>query len=48
VGLHTEQKLFVTTDMVAMYADIGILLANNQRQHRTLHNQKGVQPYALR
>ena len=27
--------------------EIGILLPNNQRQHRTLHIQKGVLPYAL-
>ena len=27
---------------------IGILLPNNQRQHRTLHIQKDVLPYALR
>ena len=27
--------------------DIGILLPNNQRQHRTLHIQKDVLPYAL-
>ena len=26
---------------------IGILLRNNQRQHRTLHIQKDVLPYAL-
>ena len=26
---------------------IGILLPNNQRQHRTLHIQKDVLPYAL-
>ena len=28
--------------------EIGILLPNNQRQHRTLHIQKDVLPYALR
>jgi len=28
-------------------AEIGILLPNNQRQHRTLHIQKDVLPYAL-
>jgi len=27
--------------------EIGILLPNNQRQHRTLHLQKDVLPYAL-
>ena len=27
--------------------DIGMLLPNNQRQHRTLHIQKDVLPYAL-
>jgi len=27
---------------------IGVLLPNNQRQHRTLHIQKDVLPYALR
>ena len=27
--------------------EIGILLPNNQRQHRTLHIQKDVLPYAL-
>jgi len=27
--------------------EIGILLPNNQRQHRTLHIQKGMLPYAL-
>jgi len=27
--------------------DIGILLPNNQRQHRTLHIQEDVLPYAL-
>ena len=29
------------------YRDIGILLPNNQRQHRTLHIQKDVLPCAL-
>ena len=28
--------------------EISILLPNNQRQHRTLHDQKDVLPYALR
>jgi len=27
--------------------EIGMLLPNNQRQHRTLHIQKDVLPYAL-
>ena len=27
--------------------EIGILLPNNQRQHRTLHIQRDVLPYAL-
>ena len=27
--------------------DVGVLLPNNQRQHRTLHMQKDVLPYAL-
>jgi len=27
--------------------EIGMLLPNNQRQHRTLYNQKDVLPYAL-
>ena len=27
--------------------EIGILLPNNQRQHRTVHIQKDVLPYAL-
>jgi len=27
--------------------EIGVLLPNNQRQHRTLHIQKGVLPHAL-
>ena len=27
--------------------EIGILLSNNQRQHRTLHIQEDVLPYAL-
>jgi len=27
--------------------EIGVLLPNNQRQHRTLHTQKDVRPYAL-
>jgi len=27
--------------------EIGILLLNNQRQHRTLHIQKDVLPYAF-
>jgi len=27
--------------------EIGILLPNNQRQHRTLHTQKHVLPYSL-
>jgi len=30
-----------------MQREIGILLPNNQRQHRTLHIQKDVLPYAL-
>jgi len=29
------------------FREIGILLPNNQRQHRTLHIQKDVLPYAL-
>ena len=29
------------------HSDISILLSNNQRQHRTLHIQKDVLPYAL-
>ena len=28
-------------------SESGILLPNNQRQHRTLHTQKDVLPYAL-
>jgi len=28
-------------------AEIGILLPNNQRDHRTLHAQRDVPPYAL-
>ena len=28
--------------------EIGILFPNNQRQHRTLHIQKDVLPYALK
>jgi len=28
--------------------EIGISLPNNQRQHRSLHIQKDVLPYALR
>ena len=28
--------------------EIGILLPNNKRQHRTLHTQKDVLPYAVR
>jgi len=28
-------------------AEIGILLPNNQRQHRTLHIQQDMLPYAL-
>ena len=31
----------------APYREIGILLPNNRRQHRTLHIQKDVLPYAL-
>ena len=31
----------------ARHPEIGILLPNNQRQHRTLHIQKDVLPYAL-
>ena len=27
--------------------EIGVLLPNNQRQHRTLHIHKDVLPYAL-
>ena len=33
---------------VAYPREIGILLPNDQRQHRTLHIQKYVVPYALR
>ena len=29
------------------YTEIGILLPNNKRQHRTLHIQKDVLPHAL-
>ena len=29
------------------FREIGVLLPNNQRQHRTLHIQKDVLPYAL-
>ena len=28
-------------------SEIGIILPNNQRQHRTMHIQKDVPPYAL-
>jgi hypothetical protein len=27
--------------------EIGVLLLNNQRQHRTMHIQKDVLPYAV-
>jgi len=30
-----------------MGRDFGVLLTNNQRQHRTLHIQKDVLPYAF-
>ena len=30
-----------------LWKEIGILLPNNQRQHRTLHIQTDVLPYAL-
>jgi len=30
-----------------LFREIGILLPNNQRQHRTLYIQKDVLPYAL-
>jgi len=33
--------------ITATFVEIGILLPNNQRQHRTLHIQKDVLPYAL-
>jgi len=33
--------------MAAKTGEIGILLPNKQRQHRTLHTQKDVLPYAL-
>jgi len=29
------------------FQEVGILLPNNQRQHRTLHVPKDVLPYAL-
>ena len=43
-------SLFVSTLVLAsvhhaLFAEIGILLPNNQRQHRTLHIQKDVLPY---
>jgi len=37
----------IAQDKVPTPLEIGILLPNNQRQHRTLHTQKDVLPYAL-
>ena len=33
---------------ISVSGEIGILLPNNQRQHRTWHIQKDVLPYELR
>ena len=33
--------------LVAVGSEIGILLPNNQRKHRTLHIQEDVLPHAL-
>ena len=44
------QNLQVSTDTRnpnSASINIGILLPNNLRQHRTLHSQKDVLPYAL-
>ena len=35
------------TPQAIQSGEIGILLPNNQRQHRTLHIQKDVLPYVL-
>ena len=42
-------KLILTreTRLCFQAREIGILLANNQRQHRTLHIQKDALPYAF-
>ena len=40
-GCLFSKKRFISCE------EIGILLPNNQRQHRTLHTQKDVLPYAL-
>ena len=37
----------VTVANAVTVSEIGVLLPNNQRQHRTLHAQKDVLPYAL-
>ena len=39
--------LSVTPTAVVEEGETGVLLPNNQRQHRTLHIQKDVLPYAL-
>ena len=55
VSLISEERLQFPTRLVwgivlmmnTRPDEIGTLLPNNQRQHRTLHIQKDVLPYAL-
>ena len=42
-----DETLVASTYLSREYRDIGILLPDNQRQHRTVHIQKDVLPYAL-
>ena len=51
--MRLPREATVTTSMVELcriaspHQEIGVLLLNNQRQHRTLHVQKDMLPYAL-
>ena len=46
-GLRGQLGKHLPISRAATAREIGILLPNNQRQHRTLHIQEDVLPYAL-
>jgi len=45
--LNTVERIGADTASVAVHREIGILLQNNQRQHRTLHIQDDLLPCVL-
>ena len=45
-GARADRQRWQVPPGTHMSREIGILLPNNQRQHRTLHIQKDVLPYA--